>query len=136
MYPVWKPRQYTINYYSRGTSLGTETYTFGTDHELKSGHTWYAPGDYETTITALNSKDFGDKIFYAKAGNTVTIVFGNETRAVEYGVSTVIPEPGTGYKWVGIKGTNKTLDYYELIENSGITELVCDSDMFFELQPK
>lgn len=134
MYPVWKPRQFTISYYSRGTSLGTETYTFGQDHELRSG-TWYVPGNYEVEVTSLNSKDFGDKIYYAKTG-IITIRFGSNTETSSYGSAVGIPAPDEGCKWVGINGTTGEYDYYQMVEDGSITEIVCDSDMFFEQQPK
>lgn len=133
-YPVWIPRQYMITYYSRGTSLGTETYTFGQDHELRSG-TWYVPGNYEVEVTSLNSKDFGDKIYYAKTG-IITIRFGSNTETASYGSAVGIPAPDEGCKWVGINGTTGEYDYYQMVEDGSITEIVCDSDMFFEQQPK
>ena len=149
LYALWKPRTYTITYYSNGQKVATERYTTGSEITLRSTDTaWYEPGKYDTGLTTLPYGTTGNKILYEKQDDAyVTIVFLDEngnvyqddegnTLVFSYQVGDLLeaipglPEGGstTYTKWVGTNGYSASTDAIV----PGETEYYVKYDIFFK----
>ena len=149
LFALWKPRTYTITYYSNGQKVATERYQTGSEITLRRTTTaWYEPGKYNTDLTTLPYGTTGNKILYEKQiDNYVTIIFLDENgdvyrdeegNALEFscqvgglleGIPRLPKGGSTTYtKWVGTNGYSASTDTIV----PGETEYYVKYDIFFK----